>query len=133
MAEFAAVGVAASILQIIDFGIRFAATAWQVSQSEHAFLTSLEELQNSSERFRHAQNTLQSTSPGSNTAINSLVQKSVTLSKEMTDTLDKIHRGRNSLRKVWSALWKEERLKVLEAKLREVQSDLAFYMTIDLR
>ncbi|CAG7555283.1 unnamed protein product [Fusarium equiseti] len=133
MAEFAAVGVAASILQIIDFGIRFAATAWQVSQSEHSFLTSLEELQNSSERFRHAQNTLQSTSPGSNTAINSLVQKSVTLSKEMTDTLDKIHRGRNSLRKAWSALWKEERLKVLETKLREVQSDLAFYMTIDLR
>ncbi|RBR25525.1 uncharacterized protein FIESC28_01763 [Fusarium coffeatum] len=132
MAEFAAVGVAASILQIIDFGIRFVVTAWQVSQSEQAFLTGLEELQNSSERFRHAQNTLQSTSPGSNTAVNSLVQKSVTISKEMTDTLDKIRRGRNSLRKAWSTLWKEEELKTLEAKLRGVQSDLAFYMTIDL-
>ncbi|RFN51453.1 vegetative incompatibility protein het-e-1 [Fusarium flagelliforme] len=133
MAELAAVGVAASILQVIDFGIRFVATTWQVSQSEHAFLTSLNELQNSSERFRHAQNDLQSTRPGSNTAINSLVQKSVTISQEMTDTLDKIRRGRNSLMKAWSALWKEERLKVLEVKLREVQSDLAFYMTIDLR
>ncbi|KAH7173882.1 uncharacterized protein B0J16DRAFT_406254 [Fusarium flagelliforme] len=133
MAEFAAVGVAASILQVIDFGIRFVATTWQASQSEHAFLTSLKELQNSSERFRQAQNDLQSTRPGSTTAINSLLQKSVTISKEMTDTLDKIHRGRNSLTKAWSALWKEERLKVLEAKLREVQSDLAFSMTIDLR
>ena len=133
MADFAAVGVAASILQIIDFGIRFVATAWQVSQSEHAFLTGLQELQNSSERFRYAQNTLQSTSPGSNTAVNSLVQKSVTISKEMTDTLDKIRRGRNNLRKAWSALWKEEELKTLEAELRGVQSDLAFYMTIDLR
>ncbi|KAI1070579.1 hypothetical protein LB507_006794, partial [Fusarium sp. FIESC RH6] len=132
MAEFAAVGVAASILQIIDFGTRFLATAWQVRQSEHAFLASLEELQNSSERFRHAQNTLQSTSPGLNTAINSLVQKSITLSKEMTDTLDKIRRGRSSLRKAWTALWKEEELKALEVKLREVRSDLAFYMTIDL-
>jgi hypothetical protein len=37
------------------------------------------------------------------------------------------------LRKAWSALWKEERLKALEARLREVQLDLAFYMTIELR
>ena len=133
MAELAAVGVAASILQVIDFGIRFVATALQVSKSDHAFLTSLGELQNSSERFRHAQNDLQSTSPGSNTAINSLIQKSVTISKEMTDTLDKIRRGRNSLRKAWSALWKEEELRTLKAELREVQSDLTFYVTIDIR
>jgi hypothetical protein len=133
MAELAAVGVAASILQIVDFGMRFVATAWQVSQSERAFLESLEELQDSSELFQHAQSTLQSTFLASNTAINSLVQKSVTISKEMTDTLYKIHQERNSLRKAWSALWKEERLKALEARLREVQLDLAFYMTIELR
>ncbi|KAJ4127054.1 hypothetical protein NW768_008676 [Fusarium equiseti] len=133
MAEFAAVGVAASILQIIDFGIRFVATAWQVSQSEHVFLTSLEELQDSSERFRHAQNALQSTSSGSNTAINSLVQKSVAISKEMTDTLDKIRQQPNSLRKAWSALWKEDKLKVLEEKVRQVQHDLAFYLIVELR
>lgn len=133
MAEFAAVGVAASILQVIDFGIRFVATALQVSKSEHAFLTSLEELQNSSDHFRHAQNTLQSTNPGPHTVINSLVQKSVTISKEMTDTLDDIRRKRNALRKAWSVIWNEEKLRVLDARLREVQSDLAFYMTVDLR
>ncbi|KAJ4007312.1 hypothetical protein NW752_007708 [Fusarium irregulare] len=133
MASLAAVGVAASVLQIIDFGTRFVATAWQFSQSEHAFLTSLEELQDSSERFQHAQNTLQSTSPGSNTAINSLVQKSLTISKEMTDTLNKIRQQPNSLRKAWSAIWKEDKLKVLEERLRQVQHDLAFYLIIELR
>lgn len=133
MAEFAAVGVAASILQIVDFGLRFVATTWQVYQSEHAFLASLEDLQNSSDRFRHAQTALQSTLQGPHTVINSLVQKSVTISKEMTDTLDRVRQRRGAMRKAWSAVWKEEKLRVLGARLREVQSDLAFYMTIDLR
>jgi hypothetical protein len=133
MAEFAAVGVAASILQVIDFGTRFVATAWQLSQSEHAFLTSLEDLRKTSKHFRDARRALQSTHPGPNTAIDSLVQRSIGISEEMINSLDKIGRGRNALRKAWLALWKEDKLKTLEVKLRDVQLDLTFHMTVELR
>jgi hypothetical protein len=133
MAEFAAVGVAASILQVIDFGTRFIATAWQLSKSEQSFLASLEDLRKTSKNFRDAQRTLQSTDPGSNTAIVSLVQKSIAISEEMTDSMDKIGRGRSALKKAWLALWKEEKLKTLEVRLRDVQLDLTFHMTVDLR
>ncbi|UZP39449.1 hypothetical protein NXS19_007265 [Fusarium pseudograminearum] len=108
MAEFAAVGVAASVLQVIDFGTRFIATAWQLSRSEHDFLMSLEDLRKTSDNFRDAQRTLESTDPGSNKAVESLVQKSVAISEEMTNSLDKIGRGRSALKKAWLTLWKEE-------------------------
>ncbi|RGP59031.1 vegetative incompatibility protein het-e-1 [Fusarium sporotrichioides] len=133
MAEFAAVGVAASILQVIDFGTRFIATAWQLSKSEQTFLVSLEDLRKTSKNFRDAQRTLQSTDPGPNMAIDSLVQKSVAISEEMMNSLDKFGRGRSVLKKAWLALWKEEKLKTLEVRLREVQLDLTFHMTVDLR
>lgn len=133
MAEFAAVGVAASVLQVIDFGTRFIATAWQLSRSEHDFLMSLEDLRKTSDNFRDAQRTLESTDPGSNKAVESLVQKSVAISEEMTNSLDKIGRGRSALKKAWLTLWKEEKLKTLEVRLREVQLDLTFHMTVDLR
>lgn len=133
MAEFTAVGVAASVLQVIDFGTRFIATAWQLSRSEHDFLMSLEDLRKTSDNFRDAQRTLESTDPGSNKAVESLVQKSVAISEEMTNSLDKIGRGRSALKKAWLTLWKEEKLKTLEVRLREVQLDLTFHMTVDLR
>ncbi|KAL6916156.1 hypothetical protein FSST1_007651 [Fusarium sambucinum] len=133
MAEFAAVGVAASILQVIDFGTRFIATAWQLSKSEHAFIMSLDDLRKTSKNFRDAQRTLQSTNPGPSTAIDSLVQKSIAISEEMTNSMDKIGRGRSTLKKAWLALWKEEKLKTLEVRLRDVQLNLTFHMTVDLR
>ncbi|GKU04372.1 vegetative incompatibility protein het-e-1 [Fusarium langsethiae] len=133
MAEFAAVGIAASILQVIGFGTRLIATAWQLSKSEHTFLTGLEDLRKTSKNFRDAQRTLQSTAPGPNMAIDSLVQKSVAISEEMMNSLDKFGRGRSVLKKAWLALWKEEKLKALEVSLREVQLDLTFHMTVDLR
>ncbi|KAM0361206.1 hypothetical protein ACHAO7_007491 [Fusarium culmorum] len=116
MAEFAAVGIAASVLR-----------------SEHDFLMSLEDLRKTSDNFRDAQRTLESTDPGSNKAVESLVQKSVAISEEMTNSLDKIGRGRSALKKAWLTLWKEEKLKTLEVRLREVQLDLTFHMTVDLR
>ncbi|RGP69062.1 vegetative incompatibility het-e-1 [Fusarium longipes] len=133
MAELAAVGVAASILQVIDFGTRFVATAWELSQSEQAFLSCLEDLRKTSKHFRDAQRTLQSTRPGPNTAIDSLIQKSIAISEEMSNSLDKIGRGRSALKKAWLAMWKEEKLKALQVRLREVQLDLSFHITVDLR
>ncbi|KAL4732217.1 hypothetical protein ACLX1H_001226 [Fusarium chlamydosporum] len=133
MAEFAALGIASSILQVLDFGTRFVATAWQTSKSEHASLTDLEDLRKASKSFRDVQHTLQSTLPASNTAIDSLIQKSLAISGEMTDSLDKIWRGRNVLHKAWLAVWKEEKLKALETRLREMQVELTFHMAVDLR
>lgn len=133
MAEFAALGIASSILQVLDFGTRFVATAWQTSKSEHASLTDLEDLRKASKSFRDVQHTLQSTLPASNTAIDSLIQKSLAISGEMTDSLDKIGRGRNVLHKAWLAVWKEEKLKALETRLREMQVELTFHMAVDLR
>ncbi|KIL88706.1 hypothetical protein FAVG1_07954 [Fusarium avenaceum] len=151
MAELAALGAAASVLQVIDFGTRFFATAWKISQSEKLhhksgprpddFVISLEQLEESSANLRDAQRELQTvyTCPGAvDASIRSLAQKSESISKEILDSLDRIKkdgkgRKRDALRKTWLILWKEDKLKSLESRLNEAKTDLTFYLSINLR
>lgn len=151
MAELAALGAAASVLQVIDFGTRFVATAWKISQSEKLhhksgprlddFVISLEQLEESSANLRDAQRELQTiyTHPGAvDASIRSLAQKSESISKEMLDSLDRVKkddkgRKRDVLRKTWLILWKEDKSKSLESRLTEAKTDLTFYLSINLR
>ncbi|KAH7240861.1 uncharacterized protein BKA55DRAFT_542169 [Fusarium redolens] len=141
MAELAALGVAASVLQVVDYGTRFLTTLWQVRQSKHDFLNNLQNLHSSSNNLRDAQYELQTISlSGTSTdaAISSLAKKSEAIAKEMLDSLKRIEendhgRKRDAVRKAWLILWKEEKLKSLESRLTEVKTDLTFYLSVNLR
>ncbi|KAF4441063.1 Vegetative incompatibility protein HET-E-1 [Fusarium austroafricanum] len=141
MAELAALGAAASVLQVIDFGTRFIITLWQVRQSKHDFFNSLGNLHISSKNLRDAQQELQAIcQPGSSTdtAICALAKKSEAIATEMLDSLERIEqsdhgRKRDALMKAWLILWKEERLKSLESQLNQVKADLTFYLSVNLR
>ncbi|KAF4967636.1 hypothetical protein FSARC_4831 [Fusarium sarcochroum] len=146
MAELAALGAAASVLQVIDFGTRFIVTAWQISRSDNSssslqfFSSSLQGLQDASTNLRGVQHELQTTPAhaGPDTAIVSLAEKTAVLSKEMLDSLERIGRDdqgrkRDALKKTWLMLWKEDKLKGLETKLIDVKADLAFFLTVNLR
>ncbi|KAM0344889.1 hypothetical protein ACHAPU_007021 [Fusarium lateritium] len=142
MAERAALGVAANVLQVIDFGTRFVTVAWQISRSDEArqkpgrrlddFFASLEHLEDSSIKLGDAQRGLRGISahPGAEDAsIRSIARKSEVISKEILDSLEQIKRSghgrkRDALRKAWLILWKEDKLKSLENRLNEAKSDL---------
>ncbi|KAF4946752.1 hypothetical protein FGADI_10956 [Fusarium gaditjirri] len=141
MAELAALGVAASVLQVVDYGTRFLTTLYQVRQSKGDFINNLQNLHSSSNNLRGAQHELQAISlPGTSidAAISSLSKKSEAIAKEMLDSLKRIEedghgRKRDAVRKAWLILWKEDRLKNLESRLTEVKADLTFYLSVNLR
>ncbi|KAM0555868.1 hypothetical protein ACHAPJ_006269 [Fusarium lateritium] len=146
MAEFAALGAAASVLQVVDFGTRFIVTAWQTSRSDNtppdlqSFSLNFQDLQDSSAKLQVVQHELQTMSarPGSDTAINSLAAKSAVLSKEMLDSLEQIGRAdqgrkRDAVKKAWLMHWKEDKLQSLETRLKDVKADLTLFLTINLR
>ncbi|KAF5575734.1 heterokaryon incompatibility protein het-E-1 [Fusarium pseudocircinatum] len=141
MAELAALGVAASVLQVVDYGTRFLTTLYQVRQSKHDFLNNFQSLQNSSSNLRDAQHELQTIChSGSNTdaAISSLAKKSEAIAKEMLDSLKRIEenshgRKRDAVIKTWLIILKEDKLKGLEGRLTEVKADLTFYLSVNLR
>ncbi|KAJ4252943.1 hypothetical protein NW762_010850 [Fusarium torreyae] len=145
MAELAALGAAASVLQVVDFGTRFIVTAWQISRSDNtppdlqSFSLNFQDLQDSSTKLQGVQHELQTMSarPGSDTAINSLADKSAVLSKEMLDSLERIGRAdqgrkRDAVKKAWLMHWKEDKLQSLETRLKDVKADLTFLLTINL-
>ncbi|KAF5654669.1 heterokaryon incompatibility protein het-E-1 [Fusarium sp. NRRL 25303] len=141
MAELAALGVAASVLQVIDYGTRFLTTLYQVRQSKSDFLNNLQNLHSSSSNLRDAQHELRTISlPGTSTdvAISSLAKKSEAIAKEMLDSLKRIEenshgRKRDAVMKTWLIILKEDKLKGLESRLTEVKADLTFYLSVNLR
>ncbi|KAJ4115871.1 hypothetical protein NW760_009213 [Fusarium oxysporum] len=141
MAELAALGVAASVLQVVDYGTRFLTTLYQVRRSKHDFLNNLQTLHSSSDNLRDAQHELQIIChSGSNTgaAISSLAKKSEAIAKEMLDSLKRIEenshgRKRDAVIKTCLIIFKEDKLKSLESRLTEVKADLTFYLSVNLR
>ncbi|KAF5614688.1 heterokaryon incompatibility protein het-E-1 [Fusarium tjaetaba] len=141
MAELAALGVAASVLQVVDYGTRFLTTLYQVRQSKGDFLNSLQNLHKSSSNLRNAQHELRAISlPGTSTdaAILSLAKKSEAIAKEILDSLKRIEenshgRKRDAVIKTWLIILKEDKLKGLEGRLTEVKADLTFYLSVSLR
>ncbi|KAI7764523.1 hypothetical protein LZL87_003728 [Fusarium oxysporum] len=141
MAELAALGVAASVLQVVDYGTRFLTTLYQVRQSKHDFLNNLQNLHSSSSNLRDAQHELHIIShSGSNTdaAISSLAKKSEAIATEMIDSLKRIEENshgqkRDAVIKTWLIILKEDKLKSLESRLTEVKADLTFYLSVNLR
>ncbi|KAF5540093.1 heterokaryon incompatibility protein het-E-1 [Fusarium napiforme] len=141
MAELAALAVAASVLQVVDYGTRFLTTLYQVRQSKGDFLNNLQSLHNSSSNLRDAQHELRAISlPGTSTdtAILSLAKKSEAIAKEILDSLKRIEenshgRKRDAVIKTWLIILKEDKLKGLEGRLTEVKADLTFYLSVNLR
>ncbi|KAF5016833.1 hypothetical protein F66182_11357, partial [Fusarium sp. NRRL 66182] len=143
MAELAALGAAAGILQVIDFGTRFIVTTYQMARSNYTAASSsndLQDLQNASANLRHLQYELQTIAlhDHSHNALVLLAEKSAVILKEMLDSIQGLERNdqgrkRDALRKAWLTLWKADRLENLQTKLRDVKADLTFYLAINLR
>ncbi|RBA20181.1 hypothetical protein FPRO05_08626 [Fusarium proliferatum] len=141
MAELAALGVAASVLQVVDYGTRFLTTLYQVRQSKNDFLNNLQSLHSSSSNLRDAQHELRAISlhgTSTDVAISSLAKKSEAIAKEMLDSLKRIEenshgRKRDAVMKTWLIILKEDKLKGLESRLTEVKADLTFYLSVNLR
>ncbi|KAI1059710.1 hypothetical protein LB506_008883 [Fusarium annulatum] len=141
MAELAALGVAASVLQVVDYGTRFLTTLYQVRQSKNDILNNLQSLHSSSSNLRDAQHELRAISlhgTSTDVAISSLAKKSEAIAKEMLDSLKRIEenshgRKRDAVMKTWLIILKEDKLNGLESRLTEVKADLTFYLSVNLR
>ncbi|KAJ3522886.1 hypothetical protein NM208_g12674 [Fusarium decemcellulare] len=140
MAEgLAGLGVAASVLQVIDFGTRFIVKAWKIYSTDFAE-TLVSDLQRSSTNLHNVLHELQSISANdaSEKAIRSLAGKSAAILKELLDSLAVISRageGRRrgaALKKAFLMAWKEDELRSLQVRLNEVKSDLILPVNLSL-
>jgi hypothetical protein len=139
MSGLEALGSAASVIQVIDFGTHFLRKAWQIYRSD-TVEGLVSDLQNSSTDLRRMQQELQSIpkSSVSDRAINSSAEKCAAILKELLESLEKVardSRGRRRYvpRQAFMAVWKEDKLKDLEARLDSAKLDLVLHVTVNMR
>ncbi|KAF5013145.1 hypothetical protein FDECE_865 [Fusarium decemcellulare] len=139
MAEgLAGLGVAASVLQVIDFGTRFIVKAWKIHSTDLAE-TLVSDLQRSSTNLHNVLHELQSISANdaSDEAIRSLAEKSAAILKQLLTSLADIGRAgggrrRGAIKKAFLMTWKENELKDLQVRMNEVKSDLILPVNLSL-
>ncbi|KAL2214042.1 hypothetical protein CC79DRAFT_1391923 [Sarocladium strictum] len=136
MSGFEALGCAASVLQVIDFGTQFLRKAWEIYRSD-TVENLVSDLQSSSTHMQRMQQKLQSI-PATDEAIQSSAEKCVVILKDLLGSLETVARDgrgrrRHSPRQAFMAVWREDKLKGLEARLDSAKLDLMLHITVNVR
>jgi hypothetical protein len=136
MSGFEALGCAASVLQVIDFGTQFLRKAWEIYRSD-TVENLVSDLQSSSTHMQRMQQELQSI-PATDEAIQSSAEKCVVILKDLLGSLETVARDgrgrrRHSPRQAFMAVWREDKLKGLEARLDSAKLDLMLHITVNVR
>ena len=148
MAEaIAALSLASNILQVIDFGSKFASTAWKIYKAAHHSLESLDEVKslrvindNLSDVLRDIRTQSGGADPasGSNQGIVNLAKECATLAEELLQSLNKLGLGntarkRDALRAAFKLTWKEKEIVTLQARLNDFRSQLTLGLLVSMR
>ena len=146
----AALGLAANILQVLEYGSKFVTTAWKIWRSGKD-VDIFSTLQSLSENLKSVANDLQpadSTQQGtsaihiaSERAIFDTASECRKVAQEILESLDKIgledavrtRRKRDAARASFKVIWKSEDIKALEAKFEGVKSQLTLNLAASLR
>lgn len=148
MAEAAAaLGLAASILQVTDFGTKFVSTAWKVWRSGRESIDAIASLQTFSQDLRNviAHLQVESTSPQSDLIVTSdknIFKAAAECNKEAQEILiclDKIlpatstSRKRDAARTAFRLTWKEDDIMALQARFEGIRSQMILNLAASLR
>ena len=143
MAEF---GLAASILQVIDFSTKFALTAYDIYTSSAKAANGLEGLQAQSKDLEVVLSKLQTESEqfaapshdGENDGIVVLAEKSAASLKKMLKTLSKIKRPakgrfREAVKATFKLHWKEGEIAALQTELNNFRHQITLNLVFSVR
>jgi hypothetical protein len=148
MAEaVAAFSLAANVLQVTDFGIRFASTAWNIwrsgPESIEAFATLQtlsQNLKSVSVQLQSGQDALQADHPAaSDKGIFEAARECSNAAQEILDRLDKLGlqstpaRKRDAARASFKLLWKSDDIKALQARFEGIRNQLTLNLAASLR
>jgi hypothetical protein len=148
MAEaIAALSLASSILQVIDFGSKFASTAWKIYKAGHHSLEGLDEVSSLRVINVNLGDVLRDirTQPGgadpaseSNQGIVNLAKECAKLVEELLQSLNKLGLGdaarkRDALRAAFKLTWKGEEIRALQARLNDFRSQLTLGLLVSMR
>ena len=148
MAEgIAALSLASSIFQVIDFGSKFATTAWKIHKAARHSLENLDEVAymraitvNLDDVLRdiRAQSGHIDPASESNQGIVNLAKECATLVEELLQSLNKLGLGevarkRDALRAAFKLTWKGEEIRALQARLNDFRSQLTLGLLVSMR
>ena len=148
MAEgIAALGLASSIFQVIDFGSKFATAAWKIYKAAHHSLESPDEVAhlrtiniNLGDVLRdiRAQSGLVGPASESNQGIVNLAKECATLVEELLQSLNKLGLGdvarkRDALRAAFRLTWKGEEIRAFQTRLNDFRSQLTLGLLVSMR
>jgi len=146
MAEaVAALGLAANILQVTDYGIQFVSIAWKVWRSGHEGVDAIATLHTLSQDLKNVTVQLQADSTSSQTdrlaaSDRGIFEAAVECGKaaqEILDSLDRIlppsSRKRDAAKNAFRLVWKEGDIKALQARLEGVRNQLTLNLAASLR
>lgn len=148
MAEAIAVlSLASNILQVIDFGSKFASTAWKIYRAAHHSLEGLDDVAslrvisvNLGDVLRDIRAQSGNADPvsESNQGIVNLAKECATLVEELLQSLNKlglenVARKRDALRAAVKLTWKGEEIGALQARLNDFRSQLTLGLLVSMR
>jgi hypothetical protein len=148
MAEaIAALSLASSILQVIDFGSKFASTAWNLYKAAHHSIEGLDEIAslraihiNLSDVLQDIRMQSSNADPASESSegIVNLANECATLVEELLQSLSKLSlrdasRKRDALRAAFKFVWKGEEINALQARLNDLRSQLTLSLLVSVR
>ncbi|KAK4033781.1 hypothetical protein C8A01DRAFT_39751 [Parachaetomium inaequale] len=148
MAEaVAALSLAANVLQVTDFGIRFVSTAWNIWRSgpesieAFAALQALsQDLKSVSVQLQTGQNAVQTDHlAASDKGIFEAARECSNAAQEILDRLDKLGlqstpaRKRDAARASFKLLWKSDDIKALQARFEGIRNQLTLNLAASLR
>jgi hypothetical protein len=148
MAEaIAALSLASNILQVIDFGSKFASIAWNIYKAGHHSLEGLDEIKslrvlniNLSDVLRdiHMQSSGASPSDKSNQGVVNLAKECAMQVEELLQSLNNLSLGdtarkRDAFRAAFKLTWKREDISGLQARLNDFRSQLTLALLVSVR
>lgn len=149
MAEaVAALSVAANLLQVTDYGIRFVNTAWNIWRSGPDSVEALATLQTLSQNLKIVSAQLhevQSSPPtdhlaSSDKGIFEAAGQCNVIAQEVLDHLDKITlpettvtRKRDAARASFKLLWKNDDIKTLQTRFEGIRNQLTLHLAASIR
>jgi len=148
MAEaIAALSLASNILQVLEFGAKFASTAWKIHNIDHRVPEVLGELTALNTISNNLSDVLQDirTAPGftdlaspSNQGILNLSKECAIFVEKLVNSLNKLYFGdaarkRNAIAAAFMLTWGRDDIRSLQATLNDFRSQLTLSLLVSIR
>lgn len=139
MAEaVAALGVAANVLQFLDYGSRFVSQAWRIHKTGSDGLDGIPNLQLMTKQLQEVLGDLQKHQATDNPELLQLSEECSRVARRLIESIDCIGipqggRKRDALKTAFKMAWKREEIQQLQRELDGFRQQLSLHLLASLR